>query len=69
MLTGFSPRRQALTLYIMGGFRRHEDLLSKLGKYKTGKACLYVNKLEYIDIDVMRQLVAESVAYMRQTYG
>jgi len=69
MLTGFSPRRQALTLYIMGGFRRHEDLLSKLGKYKTGKACLYVNKLEDIDIDVMRQLVAESVAYMRQTYG
>jgi len=69
MLTGFSPRRQALTLYIMGGFRRHEDLRSKLGKYKTGKACLYVNKLEDIDIDVMRQLVAESVAYMRQTYG
>lgn len=61
-------RKQALKLYIMGGFRGHEDLMSKLGKYKTGKSCLCVNKLEDIDMDALRQLVAESVAYMRQTY-
>jgi hypothetical protein len=67
MLTGFSPRKQALTLYIMDGFSRHEELMRKLGKYKTGKACLYVNKLEDIDLDVLRQLIADSVANMRQT--
>lgn len=69
MLTGFSPRKQALTLYIMGGFDRHDDLMSRLGKYKTGKSCLYVKSLEDIDLEVLRGLVAESVAYMRRTYG
>ncbi|MEJ2603506.1 MAG: DUF1801 domain-containing protein [Gammaproteobacteria bacterium] len=67
MLTGFSPRKQALTLYIMDGFSRHEESMRKLGKYKTGKSCLYVNKLEDIDLDVLRQLIADSVANMRQT--
>jgi hypothetical protein len=69
MLTGFSPRKQALTLYIMGGFDRHDGLMSKLGRYKTGKSCLYVKNLEDIDLEVLRELVAESVAYMRRTYG
>lgn len=69
MLTGFSPRKQALTLYIMGGFPRHDALMKELGKYRTGKSCLYVNKLEDIDLDVLRELVADSVAYMRETYG
>jgi len=69
MLTGFSPRKQALTLYIMSGFRRYEDLMSRLGKYKTGKSCLYVKNLEDIDLDVLRELIAESVAFMRRTYG
>jgi len=69
MLTGFSPRKQALTLYIMDGFDGHEDLMTKLGKYKTGKSCLYVKSLEHIDMDVLRELVTESVAYMRRTYG
>lgn len=41
-LTGFSPRSKSLTLYIMAGFRRYDDLMSKLGKYKTGKSCLYI---------------------------
>ncbi len=69
MLTGFSPRKQALTLYIMGGFPRHDALMKKLGKYRTGKSCLYVNKLEDIDLEVLRELVADSVAYMRETHG
>ena len=59
--TGFSPRKQNLTLYIMPGFERYEDLLSRLGKFKTGKSCLYINKLEDVDLDVLRELVKESV--------
>lgn len=62
--TGFSPRKQNLTLYIMPGFDRYDDLLSKLGKYKTGKSCLYINKLEDVDLDVLKELVKESVEAM-----
>jgi hypothetical protein len=62
--TGFSPRKQNLTLYIMPGFDRYDDLLSKLGKYKTGKSCLYINKLEDVDLDVLKELVKESVEVM-----
>ena len=52
-LTGFSPRKQALTLYIMGGFDTYNDLMSKLGTYKIGKACLYVKRLADIDQKVL----------------
>ena len=62
--TGFSPRKQNLTLYIMAGFDRYDQLLSMLGKYKTGKSCLYINKLGDIDLDVLRELVEESVKVM-----
>ena len=58
---GFSPRKTALTLYIMTGFDRYEELMKKLGKYKTGKSCLYINKLEDVDSDVLRELIDESV--------
>jgi hypothetical protein len=61
---GFSPRKQNLTLYIMAGFDRYAQLLSMLGKYKTGKSCLYINKLEDVDLDVLRELVEESVKVM-----
>jgi len=61
MLTGFSPRARNLTLYIMSGFGGYEETLAKLGKYKTGKACLYVNKLADVDLDVLRELVERSV--------
>ncbi len=66
MLTGFAPRKQALTLYIMGGHERHAELFAKLGKYRTGSSCLYINKLADVDLDVLRELIAESVAYMRR---
>ena len=66
-LVGFSPRVQALTLYIMSGFDSYDDLLQKLGKYKTGKACLYVNKLEDVDQDVLKKLVTESVEHMKKS--
>ena len=65
-LTGFSPRKQALTLYIMAGFDRYEELMAKLGKYKTGKSCLYVNKLEDVDMKVLTELIKQSVAHMKK---
>lgn len=60
MRTGFSPRKQALTLYLMTGFSPHEELMSSLGKYKTGKGCLYINKLEDVKLDVLKKLIKES---------
>jgi len=65
-LTGFSPRKQSLTLYIMSGFKRYDELMKKLGKYKTGSSCLYINKLEDVDIKVLKELISDSVKYMRQ---
>ena len=67
-VTGFSPRKQALTLYIMSGFSRYQGLLKKLGKFKTGKSCLYVKRLEDIDEDTLDQLVSESVKHIKQLY-
>ena len=67
MLTGFSPRKRNLTLYIMSGFDEYDGLLGKLGKYKTGKSCLYINKLEDIDLGVLTDLVQQSVQHMIET--
>ncbi len=67
-LTGFSPRKQALTIYIISGFNRHQKLVDKLGKFKTGKSCLYVKRLDDIDRTVLEKLVKASVDYMRKTY-
>ncbi len=65
--TGFSPRKQSLTVYIMPGFDRYEELLAKLGKHKTGKSCLYINRLSDIDTDVLRELIAESAKVMAES--
>ncbi|RYF28729.1 MAG: DUF1801 domain-containing protein [Chloroflexi bacterium] len=59
-LAAFSPRKQNLTLYIMPGFNDYGDLLAKLGKHKISKACLYINKLNDVDRDVLRQLILRS---------
>ena len=69
LVTGFSPRKANLTIYIMSGFSKYDALMSKLGKYKTGKSCLYINKLDDIDRKVLEKLVAESVKHIRKTYG
>ena len=69
MRTGFSPRKQNLTVYIMDGFDKYEDLMAKLGKYKTGKSCLYINKLEDIDFKVLERLVKESMKHFNKKYG
>jgi len=68
MITGFSPRRQALTIYIMPGFDRFQGLMSKLGKYTTGKSCLYIKLLADVDETVLERLIDESVKYMRAHY-
>lgn len=67
-LTGFAPRKQALTVYIINGFETHAALMKKLGKFKTGRSCLYVKSLDDIDRGVLAELVTESVAYMREKY-
>ena len=63
-IVGFSPRKNDLTLYLMPGFDGREALLEKLGKYKTGKACLYVKRLSDVDASVLRQLIDASVDAM-----
>jgi len=65
-LTGFSPRKQNLTLYIMPGFDKYAGLLKKLGKHKTGKSCLYLNKLEDVDLSVLKSLIEKSVRKMAE---
>ena len=67
-VVGFSPRKRTLTLYIMPGFARYEALLADLGKYKTGKSCLYINKLKDVDQDTLRELVQQSVRHMQEAY-
>ena len=67
-ITGFSPRKQNLTLYIMSGFAKYNEILTRLGKYKTGKSCLYIKKIEDIDVNVLQELVAQSIEYIKKTY-
>ena len=67
-ITGFSPRKQNLSIYIMTGFEASDELLTRLGKHKTGKSCLYVNKLADVDLDVLEKLVRASVAEMKRRY-
>lgn len=67
-VTGFSPRAQNLTLYIMAGFDEYNHLLDRLGKYKTGKSCLYIKKMEDVDRDVLKDLVKKSVQHMKASH-
>ena len=68
MLTGFSPRKQNLVVYIMPGFKPFESLMGRLGKYKTGKSCLYINKLQDVDERVLEKLIKDSVQLMKKRY-
>ncbi|WP_421991963.1 DUF1801 domain-containing protein [Qipengyuania sp.] len=74
MRTGFSPRKAKHSLYLMGGYcdeatgKRRDELLAKLGKYKTGKSCLYVNKLADVDIEVLEALVRNDWEGMKRRY-
>ena|SRR5687768_11481284 len=66
VLAGFSPRKQNLTIYNMGGFEQSDDLLKKLGKHTTGKGCLYIKRLDDIDLPTLKRLIEESVKNVKQ---
>ncbi|MFL0356272.1 DUF1801 domain-containing protein [Erythrobacter sp. GH1-10] len=74
MRTGFSPRKAKHSLYLMGGYcdeiaaKEREEALSRLGKYKTGKSCLYINKLADVDMDVLKELLEKDWATMQRVY-
>ncbi len=67
-IAGFSPRKAALTVYITSDFEKYGDLIAKLGKHKASKACLYIKKLDDIDMQVLEALVRQSVASARKMY-
>ena len=60
-LAGLSPRKQTLTLYMLGGWEQHDELLAKLGKYSLGKGCLYIKRLEDVDMSILNKLIVEAV--------
>jgi len=67
--SGFSPRKQNLTLYIMSGFKEAGRLLEKIGKHKTGKSCLYIKSLKDIDREVLKDLIRGSIESLNKQYG
>ncbi len=67
-MVGFSPRANAITLYLATDYPAHQELLAKLGKHTTSKACIYVKKLGDIDAEVLKTMVSESVKYMKEKY-
>lgn len=68
-LVGFSPRKAAISLYVFTGAKEHEYLLDGLGKYKIGKACIYINKLADIDMDVLRKIMQVTIDSLKERYG
>jgi hypothetical protein len=69
-LTGFSPRKQYIAIYIMSGVGNYKDLLDKLGKHKISSgSCIYINSIKDIDIDILKKLISTSVADMKKTYN
>ncbi len=68
MATGFSPRKAKLSIYILPGYADYGDILARLGKHSTGKSCLYVNKLDDIDLDVLAELIRAGVADLAKKY-
>jgi hypothetical protein len=67
-LVGFSPRKAKISLYFATGDTQREELLQKFGKHTTGKACVYINKIEDIDVEVLKELIKQSVAFLRAQY-
>lgn len=68
-IAGFSPRKEALTIYILPGFEKYDSLMKKLGKFTTGKSCLYIKRLEDVDTKVLEKLILSSVNYMKEKYS
>lgn len=68
LATGFSPRKASLSVYIMPGYQDYSGILARLGKHKTGKSCLYINKLADIDLDVLEELIRAGLADLKRIY-
>ena len=68
MLVGFSPRKAAISLYVYSGQPEHEVLLEGLGKFKMGKACIYIRKLSDIDQEILKNLIMKTVDYLKSRY-
>ena len=69
MRIGFSPRKQNITLYLMTGVEKNEEILSRIGKYKNGKSCFYIKRLDDIDRSVLKELMVASLKDLEQIYG
>ncbi len=67
-LVGFSPRKGKISLYFATGDTKREELLKDFGKHTTGKACVYINKVADIDVDVLKELIRQSVTFLKETY-
>lgn len=68
LMTGFSPRKASSTIYIMPGYQDLSEPLGRLGKHKTGKSCLYINKLSDVDIGVLEEIILYGLTYIRDNY-
>lgn len=68
-LAGFANRKQSISIYFMSGFSSYDDLLSKLGKHKTGKSCLYIKTMDDIDEKILEQMIRSSITFIQQKYG
>ncbi len=69
LLVGFSPRKAAISLYVYTGSEEHEHLLKDLGKFKMGKACIYIKKLSDINQDALKKLIKETINFLQSKHG
>ncbi|MFY0760785.1 DUF1801 domain-containing protein [Metabacillus dongyingensis] len=67
-LVGFSPRKAKISLYFAPGESKREELLKEFGKHTNGKACVYINKVADIDVEVLKKLIQESITFLQKTY-
>jgi hypothetical protein len=67
-MTGFSPRKANMVVYILSGYKGLEEKLARLGPHKTGKSCLYLGSLDKVDMDVLEEIVRDGVTYVRKNY-
>ncbi|MEH7225332.1 DUF1801 domain-containing protein [Bacillus sp. JJ1566] len=67
-LVGFSPRKAKISLYFAPGDEKRQELLERFGKHTSGKACVYINKIADIDVEVLKELIAQSIKFLQETY-
>lgn len=68
LMVGLSPRKQNLTLYVMGGFDEYDELMDKLGKFSCGKSCIYIKRLSDLHLPTLKKLIKTSVKHMLKLY-